>query len=57
LCVLVHGITSSSETGHFPMLDDADRIADELARFVESSEPYHWDIDSMREGLRAGPPT
>ncbi len=41
--------------GHFPMLDDPDRIADELAAFVEETEPYVWDIDSMRQSLRAGP--
>jgi hypothetical protein len=38
------------------MLDHPDRIADELASFVERSESYHWDIDSMRKALRAGPP-
>jgi pimeloyl-ACP methyl ester carboxylesterase len=42
--------------GHFPMLDDPDRVADELADFVETTEPYEWDLESMREALRAGPP-
>jgi pimeloyl-ACP methyl ester carboxylesterase len=56
-----HALVPGSElveldgAGHFPMLDDPDQIADELAGFVERSEPYHWDIDSMREALRAGP--
>ena len=43
--------------GHFPMLDDPDRVADELADFMETTEPYEWDMEAMREALRAGPPT
>jgi pimeloyl-ACP methyl ester carboxylesterase len=42
--------------GHFPMLDDPDRIADELADFVAGTEPYRWDLEAMRDALRAGPP-
>jgi pimeloyl-ACP methyl ester carboxylesterase len=43
--------------GHFPMLDDPDRVAAELAEFIETTEPYEWDLESMREALRAGPPS
>ena len=42
--------------GHFPMLDDPDRVADELASFMETTEPYEWDMEAMREALRSGPP-
>ena len=57
-----HALVPGSElvevegAGHFPMLDDPDRIADELAAFVERTEPYRWDMEEMREVLRAGPP-
>src|SRR5436190_4386546 len=30
--------------GHFPMLDDPDRVADELLEFIASTEPYRWDM-------------
>ncbi len=56
-----HALVSNSKlveidgAGHFPMLDDPDRVADELADFVASTAPYEWSIDEMREALRAGP--
>jgi pimeloyl-ACP methyl ester carboxylesterase len=43
------------DAGHFPMLDDPYRVAEELAEFVASTEPYEWNIDDMRDALRAGP--
>jgi len=41
--------------GHWPQLDDPARFASELARFIESTEPYEFDIEHMREMLRRGP--
>src|SRR5436305_10338799 len=41
--------------GHFPMLDDPRRVADELADFMSETEPYEWNVDDMRGALRAGP--
>jgi pimeloyl-ACP methyl ester carboxylesterase len=41
--------------GHWPQLDDPDRFVAELTEFVETTEPYSFDLDQMREMLRAGP--
>ncbi|MEK6278196.1 MAG: alpha/beta hydrolase [Actinomycetota bacterium] len=41
--------------GHWPMLDQPELFADELAGFVEETEPFEFDIDWMRERLRSGP--
>ena len=41
--------------GHWPQLDDPDRFATELSDFVESSEPYEFDLEHMREMLGRGP--
>ena len=40
--------------GHWPQLDDPDRFGAELTEFVETTEPYRFDLDQMREMLRAG---
>jgi pimeloyl-ACP methyl ester carboxylesterase len=40
--------------GHWPQLDDPDRFVAELTEFVETTEPYRFDLDQMREMLRAG---
>ena len=41
--------------GHWPQLDDPDRFVAELTEFVETTEPYEFDLDQMREMLQAGP--
>jgi pimeloyl-ACP methyl ester carboxylesterase len=41
--------------GHWPQLDDPDRFVAELTEFVETTEPYVFDLDQMREMLRRGP--
>jgi pimeloyl-ACP methyl ester carboxylesterase len=41
--------------GHFPQLDEPYRVARELADFIDSTEPYEWDLEEMREQLRRGP--
>jgi pimeloyl-ACP methyl ester carboxylesterase len=41
--------------GHWPQLDDPDRFVAELSDFVESTEPYEFDLDHMREMLGRGP--
>jgi pimeloyl-ACP methyl ester carboxylesterase len=44
-----------SGAGHWPQLDDPTRLASELTRFIETTEPHEFDIDHMREMLRRGP--
>jgi pimeloyl-ACP methyl ester carboxylesterase len=44
-----------SGSGHWPQLDDPDRFVAELTEFVETTEPYAFDLDQMREMLRRGP--
>jgi pimeloyl-ACP methyl ester carboxylesterase len=44
-----------SGSGHWPQLDDPDRFVAELTEFVETTEPYVFDLDQMREMLRRGP--
>jgi pimeloyl-ACP methyl ester carboxylesterase len=41
--------------GHWPMLDDPDRVVDELTSFIEETEPFEWSMESVRERLRRGP--
>lgn len=41
-------------SGHWPQLDDPDRFAAELSDFVESTEPYEFDLEQMREMLGRG---
>jgi pimeloyl-ACP methyl ester carboxylesterase len=40
--------------GHWPQLDDPDRFVAEITEFAETTEPYRFDLDQMREMLRAG---
>jgi pimeloyl-ACP methyl ester carboxylesterase len=44
-----------SGAGHWPQLDDPDRFVAELTEFVETTEPYVFELDRMREMLRRGP--
>jgi len=41
--------------GHFPQLDEPYRVATALIDFIDSTEPYEWDLESMRDQLRQGP--
>jgi pimeloyl-ACP methyl ester carboxylesterase len=43
--------------GHFPQLDEPYRVARELQDFLETTEPYEWDLEDMRSMLRRGPAT
>ena len=42
-------------SGHWPQLDDPERFADVLIDFIETSEPYRFDLDRMKDQLRRGP--
>ena len=42
-------------SGHWPQLDDPERFADTLIDFIETTEPYQFDLDRMREQLQRGP--
>jgi hypothetical protein len=41
--------------GHWPQLDDPALFVSELTEFIETTEPYTFDLDHMREMLRRGP--
>ena len=42
-------------SGHWPQLDDPDRFVDELSEFMETTEPYEFQLEHMRKMLQAGP--
>jgi pimeloyl-ACP methyl ester carboxylesterase len=42
-------------SGHWPMLDDPDRIVRELSDFMDETEPFEWSMEAVRERLRRGP--
>ncbi|MEK6272176.1 MAG: alpha/beta hydrolase [Actinomycetota bacterium] len=42
-------------SGHWPQLDDPDRFVAELTEFVETTEPYEFELEHMRKMLQAGP--
>jgi pimeloyl-ACP methyl ester carboxylesterase len=42
-------------SGHWPMLDDPDRIVRELTDFMDETEPFEWSMATVRERLRRGP--
>jgi pimeloyl-ACP methyl ester carboxylesterase len=41
--------------GHWPMLDDPELFVAELRDFIETTDPYEFDLERMREQLRKGP--
>ncbi len=42
-------------SGHWPQLDDPERFAETLIDFIETTEPYEFDLERMQEQLRQGP--
>ena len=42
-------------SGHWPMLDQPDRIVRELTSFIEETEPFEWSLEAARERMRRGP--
>jgi pimeloyl-ACP methyl ester carboxylesterase len=42
--------------GHWPQLHDPELFAETLVEFIETTEPYEFDLDRMREQLRHGAP-
>jgi pimeloyl-ACP methyl ester carboxylesterase len=42
-------------SGHWPMLDDPERVLRELNSFMEETEPFEWSLETARERLRLGP--
>jgi pimeloyl-ACP methyl ester carboxylesterase len=42
-------------SGHWPQLDDPERFADVLIDFIETTEPFEFDLARMQEQLRQGP--
>jgi pimeloyl-ACP methyl ester carboxylesterase len=42
-------------SGHWPQLDDPERFADVLIDFIETTEPYQFDLERMKRQLRRGP--
>lgn len=45
------------DAGHWPQLDQPQLVSDELTDFVATTEPFHFDLDRMREQLQQGPPS
>jgi pimeloyl-ACP methyl ester carboxylesterase len=43
-------------SGHWPQLDQPERFTEALVEFIESTEPYEFDLERMREQLRRGAP-
>jgi pimeloyl-ACP methyl ester carboxylesterase len=41
--------------GHWPQLDDPERFVAEITDFIETTEPYQFELEHMRRMLRAGP--
>jgi pimeloyl-ACP methyl ester carboxylesterase len=43
------------DSGHWPMLDEPDRIVSELTSFMDETEPFEWSMELVRERMRRGP--
>ena len=41
--------------GHWPMLDEPERLARELTDFIKTTEPYEFSVEAVRETMRRGP--
>jgi pimeloyl-ACP methyl ester carboxylesterase len=41
--------------GHWPMLDDPDRVIDEITDFMDGTEPFEWSLETVRARLQEGP--
>jgi pimeloyl-ACP methyl ester carboxylesterase len=41
-------------SGHFPFHEDPDRFVEVVERFIDSTEPAHYDQDMLRDLLRTG---
>jgi pimeloyl-ACP methyl ester carboxylesterase len=44
-----------ADAGHWPQLDQPQRVCSELTEFIDSTEPHEFDKDWMRERLQQGP--
>src|SRR3954469_7085521 len=44
-----------SGAGHWPMLDDPDRIVTELTDFMDETDPFEWSLETVRARLQEGP--
>jgi pimeloyl-ACP methyl ester carboxylesterase len=42
--------------GHWPQLDEPDRLVEAIGEFIEETVPYRFDLERMREQLQQGPP-
>jgi pimeloyl-ACP methyl ester carboxylesterase len=42
--------------GHWPQLEDPDLFVETLIDFMDTTQPYEFDLDRMREQLREGAP-
>jgi pimeloyl-ACP methyl ester carboxylesterase len=42
--------------GHWPHLDEPDRLVEAIGEFMEETPPYQFELERMREQLQQGPP-
>jgi len=43
-----------ARAGHWPMLDEPELLARELTDFIETTEPYEFSLEAVREAMRRG---